>query len=106
MPFSCVILTPGVATNNGDGTWAEGAPVETEVPCGVMEPGGREVIVGGAVVSQGEAVIRLPFGTNVPANATIVRQAIEGRPEKTYQVKRPLDGKSFPTALEVLVTEG
>jgi hypothetical protein len=105
MPFTCTIRAPGAATRDAYGEEVAGTITETEVACGLQAAKGTEVLAGGGIASVGEPILRLPARTVVPQTATIVKAAGDGDVERTYQVKSPLAGASYETALRVLVTE-
>jgi|ERR1044071_1026612 hypothetical protein len=111
MPFTCTVSTPGTPTNNGDGTFSEGAPTTIEdVPCDYGPLSSYERLAGGALAAGASYWLEFPVYwdggyLSIPANAMAEVEAGAVMPAKTFQVVGPLSSKSV-WKQRVAATEG
>lgn len=101
MPHTATISTPGGPTNQGDGTWAEGAPTTTSgVPCDYKPLSSYERVTGGAVLAGADYALEFPVRwngayLNIPTSATVSVDAGAAEPARTFQVVGPLPSDSI-----------
>lgn len=107
--FNRTCTVPGgatVVTNAGNGTWSEDAGAGTpNVKCSFKAAAGNERVVGGSIAQIGNYILNFERGVALRSNMTILVDATEEEPARTFQLVAPLDG-SVTIRQRWLATEG
>lgn len=100
MPFTCVVTTPGVETDNAYGGTTPGVATTESVACRVGVPNANDQVIADRLSVRVSDILTLPYGTAVsPRGAIAVTET-----GKDYDVTYVNTEQSYQTAVRVFCT--